>query len=211
MKLLTLGSTHYLIKIMRVPLASQVAVTVILGAFTLAPPVSAEPLLEGSGNAVVELGSVSKSVIINFTFAGSGPVVLTPIFTKDKRPTPWLDGSAPLAGTVFSEKNLSPLIGAKITAPDQWTLEVLPLTSAAKTTSGIVPAVIQLPKATKSDSSRTFTYQGNTDVVVFPISAKGMSGFPVVNSSGSIKKKITLPRGTKYISIWAIGPWKLKK
>ncbi len=196
---------------MRIRLAPKVAVTVVLAVFMLAPTVSAAPLFEGSGNAVVDLGSVNKSVIIEFTFMGSGPVVMTPIFIKDKRPTPWLDSSAPLAGSVFAEKNSSPLIGAKITAPDQWTLEVLPLTSAPKETSGIIPTVIQLPKATKSDSSRTFTYEGNADVVVFPISAKGMSGFPIVNSSGSIKKKITLPRGTKYISIWAIGPWKIKK
>ena len=196
---------------MRIRLAPRIAITVVLGIFVLAPTASAAPALEGSGNAVVDLGSVSKSVIIEFTFTGSGPVVVTPIFTKDKRPTPWIEGSAPLAGSVFAEKHSSPLIGAKITAPDQWSLEVSPLTGASKTTSGIVPTVIQLPKATRSDTSRTFTYQGNADVVVFPISAKGMSGFPVVNSSGSIKKKIILPRGTKYISIWAIGPWKIKK
>jgi hypothetical protein len=196
---------------MRICLAPRVAIMVVLGAFVLAPSVSAAPLLEGSGNSVADLGSVSKSVIIEFTFAGSGPVVVTPIFTKDKRPTPWSDSNAPLTGSVFVEKHSSPLIGAKIAAPDQWTLEVLPLASAPKTTSGSAPSVIRLPKATKSDSSRTFTYLGNSDVVVFPISAKGMSGFPVVNSSGSIKKKINLPRGTKYISIWAIGPWKIKK
>lgn len=196
---------------MRIRLVPRIAMTVTLGIFVLAPTASAAPALEGSGNAVVDLGSVSKSVIVDFTFTGSGPVVVTPIFTKDKRPTPWLEGSAPLAGSVFAEKNSSPLIGAKINAPDQWSLQVSPLTSASKATSGTAPAVIQLPQATKSDSSRTFTYQGDTDVVVFPISARGMSGFPVVNSSGSIKKKITLPRGTKYISIWAMGPWKLKK
>ena len=196
---------------MRIHLALKFAVAVVLGVFMLAPTVSAAPLLEGSGNAVVDLGSISKSVIIQFTFAGSGPVVMAPVFTKDKRPTPWLEGSAPLTGSVFAEKHSSPLVGAKISAPDQWTLEVLPLTSAPKQTSGIVPTVIQLPKATKSDSSRKFTYQGNADVVVFHISAKGMSGFPVVNSSGNIKKKITLPRGTKYISIWAIGPWMINK
>lgn len=196
---------------MRVRFASTVAVTVVLGLLMLAPTVSAAPLLEGSGNAVVNLGAVNKSVIIEFTFAGSGPVVMTPIFTKDKRPTPLLESNAPLTGSVFAEKYSSPLIGAKITAPDKWTLEVQPLTSAPKTTSGIVPTVIQLPKVTKSDSSRTFTYEGSSDVVVYPISAKGMSGFPVVNSSGNIKKKITLPRGTKYISIWALGTWKLKK
>jgi len=196
---------------MRASFVSTVAVTAVFGIFLLAPVASAVPTLQGSGNGVVDLGSVSKSVIIQFTFTGSGPVVMTPVFTKDKRPTPWLEGSAPLTGSVFAEKHSSPLIGAKIAAPDQWTLELLPLASAPKETSGIVPTVIQLPKATKSDSSRTFTYQGNADVVVFPISAKGMSGFPVVNSSGSLKKKITLPRGTKYISIWAIGPWKLKK
>ena len=185
--------------------------TVVLGIFVLVSTTSTAPALEGSGNAVVDLGSVSKSVIIDFTFTGSGPVVVTPIFTKDKRPTAWLQGSAPLAGSVFAEKHSSALIGAKINAPDQWSLQVSPLASASKTTSGTAPLVIQLPKATKSDTSRTFTYQGDADVVVFPISARGMSGFPVVNSSGSIQKKITLPRGTKYISIWAIGPWKLKK
>ena len=196
---------------MRIRLVPRIAMTVTLGIFVLAPTASAAPALEGSGDAVVDLGSVSKSVIVDFTFTGSGPVVVTPIFIKDKRPTPWLQGSAPFAGSVFAEKTSSPLIGAKINAPDQWSLQVSPLASASKATSGTAPAVIQLPQATKSDSSRTFTYQGDTDVVVFPISARGMSGFPVVNSSGSIKKKITLPRGTKYISIWAMGPWKLKK
>ena len=185
--------------------------TLVLGIFVLVSTTSTAPALEGSGNAVVDLGSVNKSVIIDFTFTGSGPVVVTPIFTKDKRPTAWLQGSASLAGSVFAEKHSSALIGAKINAPDQWSLQVSPLASASKTTSGTAPLVIQLPKATKSDSSRTFIYQGDSEVVVFPISARGMSGFPLVNSSGSIKKKITLPRGTKYISIWAIGPWKLKK
>jgi hypothetical protein len=196
---------------MRIRFVLRIVVTAVLGLFVFVPAASAAPALEGSGNAVVDLGSVNKSVIINFTFTGSGPVVVTPVFTKDKRPTPWLESSAPLAGSVFVEKHSSPLIGAKINAPDQWSLEVSPLASASKATSGTAPSVIQLPQATKSDSSRTFTYQGDSDVVVFPISARGMSGFPVVNSSGSIKKKITLPRGTKYISIWAIGPWKLKK
>jgi hypothetical protein len=196
---------------MRIRLDPRIAVTVVLGIFVLVSTAPAAPALEGSGNAVVDLGSVNKSVIVDFTFTGSGPVVVTPVFTKDKRPTPWLEGSAPLAGSVFAEKHSSPLIGAKINAPDQWSLQVSPLTSASKATSGTAPLVIQLPRATKSDTSRTFTFQGDSEVVVFPISARGMSGFPVVNSSGSIKKKITLPRGTKYISIWAIGPWKLKK
>ena len=196
---------------MRPRLVPAFVVAMVFGGFLLAPLASAAPLLEGSGNAVVDLGSTKKSVIIAFTFTGSGPVVVRPVFTKDKRPTPWMESRAPLTGSVFSEKHSSALIGAKITAPDQWSIEVVPLTRAPKTTSGVIPTVIQLPKMTKSDTSRTFNYQGDTDVVVFPISAKGMSGFPVVNSSGSVKKKITLPRGTKYISIWAIGPWKLSK
>jgi hypothetical protein len=196
---------------MRTRFVLRIVMTVVLGIFVLVSTTSTAPALEGSGNSVVDLGSVNKSVIIDFTFTGSGPVVVTPIFTKDKRPTAWLQGSAPLAGSVFAEKHSSALIGAKINAPDQWSLQVSPLASASKATSGTAPLVIQLPKATKSDSSRTFTYQGDSEVVVFPISARGMSGFPVVNSNGSIKKKITLPRGTKYISIWAIGPWKLKK
>jgi hypothetical protein len=189
----------------------RIVTTAVLSIFMLASTVSAAQAFEGSGNAVIDLGSVNKSVIIKFTFAGSGPVVVTPIFTKDKRPAPWLEASAPLTGSVFAEKHSSPLVGARINAPDQWSLQVSPLAGASKVTSGSVPLVIQLPKATKSDTSRTFIYRGDSEVVVFPISAKGMSGFPVVNSSGNIKKKITLPRGTKYISIWAIGPWKIKK
>lgn len=192
----------------------RVAAAVVLGLFVCASTTfaaSSVSAVEGSGNAVVDLGSINRSVIIDFTFSGAGPVIVTPVFAKDKRPTPWLESTAPLTGSVFAEKHSSSLIGAKINAPDQWSLKVSPLASASKATSGTVPSVIQLPRATRSDTSRTFTYQGNADVVVFPISAKGMSGFPVVNSSGSLKKKITLPSGTKYISIWAVGPWKLKK
>ena len=196
---------------MRTRLVSAVAVAMFLSAFMLAPGISAAPLVEGSGNAVADMGSIKKSVIIDFAFTGSGSVVVTPVFTKDKRPTPWLKSSAPLTGSVFAEKYSSPLIGAKINAPDQWSLEVVPLGSAPKVTSGTTPKVIQLAKMTTSDSSRTFLYQGGGEVIVFPISAKGMSGFSVVNSSGSVKKKIVLPRGTKYISVWAVGPWKLKK
>ncbi len=173
----------------------------------------AAPAVEfsGTGKSVVDLGSIEKSVIVEFTFTGIGPVVLTPVFAKDKSPTPWVEGGAPLSGSLFAEKYSSALIGAKINAPDQWSLRVLPLGSAPKVTTGETPMVVKLPKTAMRDTLRTFVYQGSGDVVVFPISAKGMSGFPVVNSSGSVKEKITLPRGTKYISIWANGSWKLKK
>jgi len=204
-----------LIENMRTRRISAAALAVFLLAFNstfiLAPAISAAPLVEGSGNAVADVGSIKKSVIIEFAFAGSGSVVVTPVFAKDKRPSPWLKSNAPLTGSVFAEKHSSALIGAKINAPDQWSLEVVPLASAPKVTSGTTPKVIQLAKMTKSDSLRTFSYQGSGEVIVFPISAKGMSGFPIVDSSGSVKKKVILPRGTKFISIWAVGPWKFKK
>jgi hypothetical protein len=165
----------------------------------------------GTGNGVADLGTIRKSVIVEFTFAGAGLVVAVPVFAKGKTPTPWIESGAPASGIFFAEKHSSSLIGAKITAPDQWTLRVRPITSAPKITSGKTPIVVKLSKLTKRDTVRTFVYRGSGDVVVFPISAKGMSGFPVVNSSGSVKKKIILPRGTKYISVWANGPWKLKK
>jgi hypothetical protein len=165
----------------------------------------------GVGNGVADLGTIRKSVIVEFTFVGAGPFVAVPVFAKGKNSTPWIESDAPASGSLFAEKHSSSLIGAKITAPDQWTLRVRPITSAPKITSGKTPIVVKLSKLTKRDTVRTFVYRGSGDVVVFPISAKGMSGFPVVNSSGSVKKKIILPRGTKYISIWANGPWKLKK
>jgi hypothetical protein len=165
----------------------------------------------GLGNAVADLGTIRKSVIVEFTFVGAGPFVAVPVFAKEKNSTPWIESDAPASGSLFVEKHSSSLIGAKITAPDQWTLRVRPITSAPKITAGKTPIVVKLSKLTKRDTVRTFVYRGSGDVVVFPISAKGMSGFPVVNSSGSVKKKIILPRGTKYISIWANGPWKLKK
>ena len=167
--------------------------------------------VSGTGNGVADLGTIRKSVIVEFSFAGAGPFVAVPVFAKGKNSVPWIESDAPLSGSFFAEKHSSSLIGAKITAPDQWTLRVRPITSAPKITSGKTPIVVKLSKLTKRDTVRTFVFQGSGDVVVFPISAKGMSGFPVVNSSGSVKKKITLPRGTKYISIWANGPWKLKK
>ena len=165
----------------------------------------------GVGNAVADLGTIRKSVIVDFTFVGSGPMVAVPVFAKGKSSIGWIEGEAPVSGSLFAEKHSSPLIGAKITAPDQWTLRVRPITSAPKIMSGKTPIVVKLSKQTKRDTIRKFVYRGSGDVVVFPISAKGMSGFPVVNSRGNVKKKITLPRGTKYISVWANGPWKLKK
>ena len=167
--------------------------------------------VSGTGNGIADLGTIRKPVILDFTFVGAGLLVVAPVFNKGKNSIRWIKGEAPVSGSLFAEKHSSPLIGAKITAPDQWTLRVRPITSAPKITSGKTPIVVKLSKLTKRDTVRTFVYRGSGDVVVFPISAKGMSGFPVVNSSGNVKKKITLPRGTKYISIWANGPWKLKK
>jgi hypothetical protein len=196
---------------MRTRLVFASAISLALGVLALAPAVSADPRLEGPGNAVADLGLIKESVIIDFTFTGSSSVVVTPVFSKDKRATPWLESGAPLTGSVFVEKHSSPLVGAKIRTTDQWTLQVSALGSAPKATSGSIPQVIQLPKMKRSESSRTFTHRGRGEVVVFPISAKGVSGFSVVNSSGNVKKKITLPRGTKFISVWANGPWKFSK
>jgi uncharacterized FAD-dependent dehydrogenase len=165
----------------------------------------------GTGSQIVDLGSIKKSVIIEFSFDETGSVVIDPVFAKGKSAAPWIETDAPLSGGLFAEKHSSAIVGVRVVAPDQWTLRVVPLGAAAKVTSGTTPKVIQLVKMTKSDSTRTFSYQGSGNVVVFPISAKGMSGFPVVNSSGVVKKKVTLPRGTKYISIWANGPWKIVK
>ena len=167
--------------------------------------------VSGTGNGIADLGTIRKPVILDFTFVGAGLLVVAPVFNKGKNSIRWIKGEAPVSGSLFAEKHSSPLIGAKITAPDQWTLRVRPITSAPKIRSGKTPIVVKLSKQTKRDTIRKFVYRGSGDVVVFPISAKGMSGFPVVNSSGNVKKKITLPRGTKYISIWANGPWKLKK
>jgi hypothetical protein len=167
--------------------------------------------VSGTGNGIADLGTIRKPVILDFTFVGAGLLVVAPVFNKGKNSIRWIEGEAPVSGSLFAEKHSSPLIGAKITAPDQWTLRVRPITSAPKIMSGKTPIVVKLSKQTKRDTIRKFVYRGSGDVVVFPISAKGMSGFPVVNSSGNVKKKITLPRGTKYISIWANGPWKLKK
>ena len=167
--------------------------------------------VSGTGNGIADLGTIRKPVILDFTFVGAGLLVVAPVFNKGKNSIRWIEGEAPVSGSLFAEKHSSPLIGAKITAPDQWTLRVRPITSAPKITSGKIPIVVKLSKQTERDTIRKFVYRGSGDVVVFPISAKGMSGFPVVHSSGNVKKKITLPRGTKYISIWANGPWKLKK
>ena len=196
---------------MRARLVLASVVTILLGPLLLAPHVSAGPPVEGSGNGVADLGSSKNSVIVKFTTTGTSPFAISPVYAKGKSPTPWLKANAPLRGSVFSEKHSAALVGAKVVAPDQWTLQVVPLSSAPKVSSGSTPLVFKLPKTLKGDSTRTFIFQGDGEIVVFPISARGMSGFPVVSTSGKVKKKIVLPRGTKYMSVTGVGSWKLRK
>ena len=196
---------------MRAHIAVTTSIAILMGSLLVAPLVIAAPPVEGTGNGVADLGSNKKSVIVKFDTTGTGPFVISPVYAKGKSPTPWVETNGPLVGSVFSEKHTSALVGARVVAPDQWTVQVAPLSTAPKVSSGKTPLVFKLPKTLKGDSTRTFIFQGDGEIVVFPISARGMSGFPLVSTSGKVKKKIVLPRGTKYMSVTGVGSWKLRK
>jgi hypothetical protein len=69
--------------------------------------------------------------------------------------------------------------------------------------------VIQLKKATRGAVTKKFTHQGQGDFKVFPISGKGMSGFALVEETGSFSGRVVLPPGTKYIAVTATGNWRM--
>lgn len=183
---------------------------VALMAFT-APSASAiGHSVTGEGNAVVELNKISKSVIVELSFTGEGPVQARPVLSNGARTFPWVDSTGPWTGSVFQEKDIKPVVGARVTATGPWTITFKPLASAPVVTRGTGSQVIQLKKATRGNTSKRFVHEGSGEFKVFPISAKGMSGFASIEESGAYQGKATLPPGTKYIAVIATGSWQMK-
>lgn len=170
---------------------------------------SANQTVTGEGNATVPLTSITKSVIVEISMTAEGPVEAKPVLRNGGRTFPWVDTTGPWSGTVFQEKEIKPIVGAKVTSAGPWTITVKPLASAPRVTSGSTSMVIQLKKATRGVVTKKFTHQGQGDFKVFPISGKGMSGFALVEETGPYSGRSVLPPGTRYIAITASGNWRM--
>ena len=169
----------------------------------------ANQTVSGEGNATVALSSITKSSIVEISMSAAGPVVAKPVLRNGGKTFPWVDSTGPWSGTVFQEKEFKPIVGAKVETTGPWTITVKPLASAPRVTSGSTSMVIQLKKATRGAVTKKFTHQGQGDFKVFPISGKGMSGFALVEETGSFSGRVVLPPGTKYIAVTANGNWRM--
>jgi hypothetical protein len=170
---------------------------------------NANQTVTGEGNATVALTGITKSVIVEISMTAEGPVEAKPVLRNGGRTFPWVDTMGPWSGTVFQEKEIKPIVGAKVTSAGPWTITVKPLASAPRVTSGSTSMVIQLKKATRGVVTKKFTHQGQGDFKVFPISGKGMSGFALVEETGPYSGRAVLPPGTRYIAITASGNWRM--
>lgn len=189
----------------------------ILGVFILftvalvgAPASAVGQSVTGEGNATVELSKISRSVIVELSLTGEGPVQARPVLTNGARTFPWVDSTGPWSGSVFQEKDIKPVVGARVIATGPWAITIKPLASAPVVTRGTGSQVIALKKATRGNASKRFVHEGSGEFKVFPISAKGMSGFASIEETGAYSGKATLPPGTKYIAVIATGPWQMK-
>lgn len=170
---------------------------------------TANQTVSGEGNSTVALSSMTKSSIIEISMSAAGPAVAHPVLQNGGKTFPWVDTTGPWSGTVFQEKDSNPIVGAKVETTGPWTITVKPLASASRVTSGSTSMVIQLKKATRGAVTKKFTHSGEGDFKVFPISSRGMSGFPLVEETGSFSGRVVLPPGTKYIAITATGNWRM--
>lgn len=184
--------------------------TLVTVVFIGAPASATGQSVTGDGSATVELSKISKSVIVELTFTGEGPVQARPVLSNGARTFPWVDSTGPWSGTIFQEKDIKPVVGVRVAATGPWTITIKPLASAPAATRGTGSQVIQLKKATRGNTSKRFVHEGSGEFKVFPISAKGLSGFASIEETGAYKGKATLPPGTKYIAVIATGPWQMK-
>ena len=192
-------------------IATLVSAPVVVALVLLTPGVAqANQTITGEGSASVPLKRITKSVIVELSINSEGPVQARPVLRNGGKVFPWVDSTGPWSGTVFQEKEFKPIVGARVTAAGPWTISIKPLGSAPKITRGTGSAVIQLKKMSRGTVTKGFTYQGQGDFKVFPISAKGMSGFASIEESGPYKGKAILPPGTKYIAVVATGNWRMK-
>lgn len=184
--------------------------TLVVVAFIAAPASAVGQSVTGEGNATVKLSKINKSVIVELTFTGEGPVQARPVLSNGARTFPWVDSTGPWSGSIFQEKDIKPVVGARVVATGPWTITIKPLASAPVATRGTGSQVIQLKKATRGTTSKRFTHEGLGEFKVFPISAKGMSGFASIEETGAYQGKAFMPPGTKYIAVVATGPWQMK-
>jgi hypothetical protein len=169
----------------------------------------ADQSVRGEGIATAKLAPITESVIVEIRSEGDGPVKVKPVLRGRGKTFAWVNSVGPWAGTVFQEQESKPVIAARVTAPGPWSIVVKPLARAPKVTRGINSQVIQLKKRASGTLIKKFTFQGQGLFKVFPISAKGMSGFSLIDQAGPFTGKAYLPPGTKYVSVVATGPWQM--
>jgi hypothetical protein len=169
----------------------------------------ADQSVRGEGSALAKLAPISESVIVEITSAADGPFKMKPVLKKKGKTFAWVNSVGPWSGTVFQEQESNAVTGAKVIAPGAWSIVVKPLARAPKVTRGINSQVIQLKNRANGTLIKKFTFQGQGLFKVFPISAKGMSGFSLIDQAGPFSGKAYLPPGTKYVSVVATGPWQM--
>ena len=182
----------------------------VLATLTSSPAIAVGQSVSGEGNATVPLAKISQSVIVELVFTGVGPVQARPVLSNKARTFPWVDSVGPWSGSVFQEKDIKPIVGARVVATGPWTINIKPLSSAPVISQGSGSQVIQLKKVARGNTTKRFSHEGSGEFKVFPISAKGVSGFASIEESGPYKGKAILPSGTKYIAIISSAPWQMR-
>ena len=165
----------------------------------------------GSGDSVEDITPIKNASILKVTFTGDSAFIVRPIDSTGKEGISLVLTVGPFEGTVFQSAVSKPIVALSVKAEGDWTIEILPVTSApqvgTKNVSGTGSAVVKWAKPSTGYKKIAFTNDGEGAFIVRPIDARGKERISMVLNVGPYNGSVLLPTGTRYLKITSDGNW----
>lgn len=168
----------------------------------------------GSGDAVVETKSTSKSVLVNVSHAGNSNFIIWAKNGAGDNVDLVTNEIGSHSGVRFLELNKrNKLKYFEVTADGVWTIDVKPLKTATKwkgsSISGSGNQVIKTPKKLKSNSKIKMQYDGASNFIIWSYNSNGSRQNLIVNEIGTYSGTKFFGRNATYLEIVSDGAWTL--
>jgi hypothetical protein len=172
---------------------------------------SANQTYTGTEDNVIDITPIKAASILTFTYEGEGVFTASPIDSAGTEGLSYSLEIGSFTGTYFQKTPSKPITALSIKGEGQWSVKISPLKSApvlgAKMGSGNGTSVISIGKATTGSKRITWKHDGEGVFVVTPISAKGVSSFPLFLKIGAYNGTVMMKSGVQYFEVKADGNW----